>query len=37
MKLPDLNKRISELVDFFSGGIKSQFCKKIKRNISTEV
>lgn len=29
MKLPDLNKRISELVDFFSGGIKSQFCKKL--------
>lgn len=29
MELPDLNKRISELVDYFSGGIKSQFCKKL--------
>ena len=29
MELPSLNKRISELVDYFSGGTKSQFCKKL--------
>lgn len=29
MELPILNKRISELVDYFSEGIKSQFCKKL--------